>query len=341
VRIAARAAFAAAVTVALTAGGPAALAQASGHNGGDDGPGAHGAQATKVFTLEDSATAGNPEGVAYDKRSKAFFTGGTGDGTIFRGTLADPTVHVFIPGATGGSAIGMKVSHGKLYVAGGGTGLIKVYDIATKALLATFDTGAGGFLNDLVVTEHGDVWVTDSFRPTLWHVTGDQVKAGTGEPDPVDVSAITFTAGAFNLNGIVATHDGKRLVVVQSNTGALWSINVKHTPVSIEQIDAPPLVGGDGMIVDKGRLVVVVGSTTPPNLTFLKLNHHGSRARVDKVVTDPTLRGPSTVARAEGTYLVVNADFGTSTKPFTISGLARHQGGHGDGHGDGHGGGHR
>jgi len=327
VKIGARAALAAIVTVALSAATPAALAHTK-TTPSDHGHGGHASSMTKVFSLEDSATAKNPEGVAFDKRSKAFFVGGTGDGTIFRGTLNDPTVHVYIPGAPGGSAVGMKVSHGKLYVAGGATGLIKVYDIATKALLATFDTGTGGFLNDLVVTEHGDVWVTDSFRPMLWHVTGDQVKAGTGTPSSLDVSRdISFVAGQFNLNGIVALHGGKRLVVVQSNTGALFSIDLKHGAANIEQIDAPPLVGGDGLLVDKGRLVVVIG--TPASLTFVKLNHHDSRGRIDKVVTDATLRGPSTVARAKDRYLVVNADFGTNTKPFTVSGLdRRHGGGH-------------
>ena len=80
-----------------------------------------------------------------------------------------------------------------------------MYDLATKALVASFDTGPGGFLNDLVVTGKGDVFVTDSFRPMLWHVTAAQVAAGTGAPQGLDVSAsIPFTAGAFNLNGIVS-----------------------------------------------------------------------------------------------------------------------------------------
>ena len=62
------------------------------------------------------------------------------------------TIEPFIAGATGGSAVGLKVHKGKLYVAGGATGAIKVYDLKTKALVASFDTGPDGFLNDLVVT---------------------------------------------------------------------------------------------------------------------------------------------------------------------------------------------
>ena len=72
----------------------------------------------------------------------------------------------------------MKVAGSRLYVAGGTTGQIVVYDIATRRQVASFDTGAGGFLNDLVVTSRGDVFVTDSFRPIIWHVTALQVSSG-------------------------------------------------------------------------------------------------------------------------------------------------------------------
>jgi hypothetical protein len=48
-----------------------------------------------------------------------------------------------------------------------------------------------------------------------------------------------------------------------------------------------------------------------------------SGGRVVERRTDPTFREPSTVARARNFYLVVNADFGTSTTPFTVTGLPR------------------
>jgi hypothetical protein len=75
------------------------------------------------------------------------------------------------------------------------------------------------------------------------------------------------------------------------------------------------------MLLDRGRLIVVRGS--PAALLFLKLKHHASSAELVATQTDPTLRGPSTVARARHLYLVVNADFATSTTPFTVSGLPR------------------
>ena len=107
---------------------------------------------------------------------------------------------------------------------------------------------------------------------------------------------------------------------MQSNTGKLFRIEVKKTTRAIHQIASDP-VFGDGMLLDRGRLVVVQGS--PAALLFLKLKHHASSAKLVATQTDPTLRGPSTVARARHLYLVVNADFATSTTPFTVSGLSR------------------
>src|SRR3954451_12017216 len=96
--------------IAATAVAAAALAPvAAAHDHGDRDATA------RLFTLRPDP-AGNPEGVASD--SRAFYVSGTGRGAIYRGTLDGDTVPPFIAGATGRSAVGLKVSHGKLYVAG-------------------------------------------------------------------------------------------------------------------------------------------------------------------------------------------------------------------------------
>lgn len=276
----------------------------------------------RVFTLQPDP-AGNPEGIAYQKRSRSFFVGITGDGAIYRGTLDSDTVSPFIPGSTGASAVGMKVRGNRLYVAGGMTGTITVYDLSTKQAIATFQTGADGFLNDLVVTRNGGVWVTDSFRPTLWHVTGKQVRAGGGTPQAIDLSAVFGTTPqVFHANGIVA-RNSHRFVVVDTTTGTLYRINVGHSgAAAIQAITGVNLPGGDGMIRDRGRLVVVQGGP-PAQLSFVKLNHSARRGTVVGTKTSSNLRGPSTVARTRKLYLVVNADFDTNTKPFTVDGLPR------------------
>ena len=307
------------------------LASAATVASADPGHGKAGAQSTaaeRLFTLEPDP-AGNPEGVAFDKQSKAFFVSITADGAIYRGTLDSDTVAPFIPGAPGKAAVGVKVKDGKLYVAGGPTGTITVYDLATGQAVAGFETGADGFLNDLVVTEEGDVFVTDSFRPVLWHVTAEQVQAGSGMPQALDVSEIPFESNQFNLNGIVS-EGGGRLVVVDSNSGKLFRIDLGDDRSSIHAIDeiqGATVPGGDGMLLDRGRLVVVQGN--PAQLSFLKLRGGALSATPEPEGTQASdkLRGPSTVARARDLYLVVNADFATSQRPFTVAGLPRMQGG--------------
>jgi sugar lactone lactonase YvrE len=310
------------LAVAVPAGGVAAASADRGH----DGDGCRDKAAERLFTLQPDP-AGNPEGVAFDKRSEAFFVSITADGAIYRGTLDSDTVSPFIAGADGRAAVGLEVSRGKLYVAGGETGSITVYDIATRQRVAEFQTGSGGFLNDLVVTRRGDVFVTDSFRPTLWHVTAAQVRAGSGTPQALDVSAaIHFAAGEFNLNGIVAK-DSRRLVVVNTNSGALFRIDLSDDRSSIREIDEVEGVtvpGGDGLLLDRGRLVVVQGD--PAQLSFVELHDGARSATLERTQTSDLLRGPSTVDRADDLYLVVNADFDTSQLPFTVAGLPRRHG---------------
>jgi sugar lactone lactonase YvrE len=309
------------LAVVVPAGGAAAASADRGH--GHDG--CRNKAAERLFTLQPDP-AGNPEGVAFDKRSEAFFVSITADGAIYRGTLDSDTVSPFIPGADGRAAVGLEVRRGRLYVAGGPTGSITVYDIATGQSVAEFQTGSGGFLNDLVVTRRGDVYVTDSFRPTLWHVTAEQVRAGSGTPQALDVSAIPFEAGEFNLNGIVAK-GSRRLVVVDTNSGALFRIDLSQDGSSVREIDeieGVTVPGGDGLLLDRGRLVVVQGD--PAQLSFVELREGVRSATLERTETSELLRGPSTVDRADGLYLVVNADFDTSRLPFTVAGLPRRRG---------------
>jgi hypothetical protein len=322
VKIRMRTALVAFAALALTTALPVGLAWASGKD-----QGAHKTMATKVFKLDPSTSGNNPEGVAWDNRSETFFVGTVGTGTIYRGTLGGAKLRPFItpdPAAPADSAVGMKVAGGRLFVAGGTTGSIYVYAIRTGALLSRFETGAGGFLNDLVVTEKGDVYVTDSFRPMLWHLTPSMIRAGSGTPQAINVGPeIAYTPNQFNLNGIVSRKGGGELIVVNTFSMSLFRISIdpaKTAARKITKIHAPQLAG-DGLLIDRGRLLVVTGS--PAAVTLLKLSHNDSRARVDKVLRDRSLLGSSTIARADDRYLVVNADFAKNTQPYTVSALAR------------------
>lgn len=303
-------------SAAAVAAAPASAGRWDGHGSGPI------CAPTLVHTI-DPSTHGNPEGVAWHEPSNSFFVGATGDGTIYRGKLRERYVRPFITvdPAARRSAVGMKAVHGKLYVAGGSTGKLFVYRIRTGKLIGTFRTGSGGFLNDLVVSPRGHVTITDSSRPYLWRVTRAQVKAGTGKPKRYSLNPEMTYIGAFNANGIEIA-DERTFLVMQSSTGLLYRIILdKNAPFgrTVRQLAAPPVVGGDGITWDRGRLMVVDGDLA--RLVFLALKADLTEGVITKETTDPALKEPSTVARAWNRYLVVNADFATDTTPFSVVSL--------------------
>jgi sugar lactone lactonase YvrE len=343
------------VVAALAGGGTVAFADhgpgPGGGGGSGSGKGDHhdsDKRQVDVYTLSEPEH-GNPEGVAFDKRSGSFFVSATGDGSIYRGRLGDVAtpVPVFIPGAAGQSATGLKVRHGKLYAAGAATGTIKVYDVDSGQLLATFDTKGGDssptFVNDLDVTGRGDVYATDSKRQAIYHLTAEEIAAGTPAPKPIDPDDVISTSpeipfnpapSAFNLNGIVVRESGRHrdeLIVVDSDSGQLFRVEVGKGANDARRIrelkiEGGPFVGGDGLLIDRGRLIVVQGSTDdfPQGVvSFIELRHDGRNGEVKEQRTDASFQGPSTIARARDRYLVVNADFATGTPPFTVTALPR------------------
>jgi hypothetical protein len=352
----------------VAAGGSVALANGGDHGRRDNNGNRGNVLATAIFSMP-AAPDGNPEGVAVDKRSGRFFVSRTGTGAIFQGTLDSPTLTPFIAGgaSTGNPlATGMKVRKGLLYVAGASTGQIRVYDLANPtAAPKVFETG-GGFINDLDLDRKGNVFATDSTKSTIYLVTAAQVAAGTGTPTAIDVSSgITSDPAAFNLNGIVVRHRNE-LIVVQSNVGKLFRITfpgdddhgdddrrgraAQATTPTIKEIDlgGATVTGGDGLLLDRGRLLVVRGTNgaTPPAagaapngsnglIDVVKLRRHDTRGRVGTPVFDASFAGPSTIARLRNRLLVVNANFAApaGTQTFTVSGVSRnavrHSGGGG------------
>src|SRR5215213_475564 len=107
----------------------------------------------RAFALP--AGGGFPEGIAYDEATGDFYVGSTIDGTIYRGNVETGTVEVFLPGQQGRVAVGLALdAGGRLFVAGGETGAVAVYDTATRQILLEAANGLAPntFLNDIIVS---------------------------------------------------------------------------------------------------------------------------------------------------------------------------------------------
>jgi sugar lactone lactonase YvrE len=279
-----------------------------------------------------------PEGVAADPTRGVFYVSGTTDGTIYRGRLDRPGLEVFLPGGTDGrtTAIGLKLRAGLLYVAGGATGQMWVYDTRSRALIRHFDTGLRGttFINDAAFDRAGNAYFTDSTTAVLWRVPAAAVCAG-GDTAPAERfldltgTVVRYEAG-FNLNGIAAEPDGRHLLTVQSNTGKLFRIDLPTRKASEVAVTGGTLTTGDGLLRLGRRLLVVrhVATATEHIEGVVTLTVHGSTARVVSTYTDPTFHWPTAAAPAHGRLLVVNSQFDRRSAgrppalPFTVSGVA-------------------
>jgi DNA-binding beta-propeller fold protein YncE len=261
-----------------------------------------------------------PEGVAFQPQTGLFYVTSTDDGTVFFADMKDEEADEFLPPGGDGrtTAIGLEVDGDRLFVAGGATGLVTVYDTDTRALLGRFETGPGGFLNDIATARNGDAFVTDSLRPVLWRISADL----SGIEPWLDFTGTPFEyLPGFNANGIVATPDGKYLIVSQSNAQKLFRIDLDTKEV-VEIVTTEP-VGGDGLQLQGRRLFAVAGGA----IVKVKLSGDFLEGRVESRTTDPSWLSPTTNAIARGRMLLVNSQFARRNAglppilPFTVSSL--------------------
>jgi sugar lactone lactonase YvrE len=253
-----------------------------------------------------------PEGIAIGQGG-TFYVGSIPSGAIYRGNLRTGEGSVFIPGAaTGRAAIGVEFDHGLLFVAGGGTGKGFVYSARSGDLLAThtfFTPTAPGqtFVNDVAVAR-GGAYFTDSRRPFLYRVGEDGVTAIPLSGD------IVYDPAVNNANGIEATPDGKTLIIVQSNTGKVFTVDPESGRTD-EIVLNEPVMRGDGLLLD-GRTLYVV-QNRDNKVAVVRLEHDLSSGTVTTHLTDLDFDVPTTIDEFGNRLYAVNARFTTPRTPET------------------------
>jgi len=254
-----------------------------------------------------------PEGIAIDEHGN-FYVGSIPTGAVYRGDVRTGKGEVLVPGAEGRSAIGLKVWHGMLFVAGGATGRAFVYSARSGMLLASYELATGEtFVNDVVVTGRS-AWFTDSFKQALY-----QVPLAGGLPAQDEVTTLPLTGDikfqdGFNTNGIESARGGRVLVIVQSNTGRLFTVD--PTSGATGEIDlGGEKVAGDGLLLRGRTLYAVEGSTN--QVAKVELRRDLTAGRVVERITDPDFDTPTTIAAFHERLYVVNARFSVTPAPDT------------------------
>jgi hypothetical protein len=240
-----------------------------------------------------------PEGIA-SKGSK-FYVGSIPLGAVYRGSYTSGEGEILVPPHEGRNHVGLKVRHGLIFVAGGESKAIYVYDARSGEDVAAFPLADAGFVNDVVVTRRA-AYFTDSLVAQLYKLPIGR-HGELGEVERIPLSGDFQMAEGFNLNGIEALQH-RKLIVVQSNTGKLFEVDARdgdtdEIPVS------EPLTMGDGLLLRKGHLFVVRNRQN--RIAVVDLDD--DEAEVERYITDPLLDVPTTIAPFGRSIYAVNARF--------------------------------
>jgi Cu-Zn family superoxide dismutase len=272
-----------------------------------------------------------PEGVGFDARDCSFYTAGSFvRGEVYRGRLDQPKAELFLPPeADRHSAFGIEVDTKRdlLLVVGGQIGVLYAYDLSEKKLHGRFDTGPGGFLNEVTVAPNGDVYVTDSSRPTLYRIKAADVAAGSGSPESIPLGPEVAYGPGVNANGVVVTPDGQHVIFALTNSGKLYRL----TPgagggarqIKEIAIDRGPLTSADGLEID-GHTIFAVRNRDDV-LVALTMSEDYSSAKVTGERTDPLFKTPTSVSLApDGRLVVANAEyFNSDGAPYYVLSVKR------------------
>lgn len=250
-----------------------------------------------------------PEGIATGPGPYAY-VGSMADGSIYRADLRTGEGAVIARGP-GTPSLGLKAdARGRLFVAGGKSGDVRVLDARTGRLLASYRPSVGpAFVNDVVLTRDA-AWFTDSTNPVLYRLPlpGGRLPA----PDAVERVPLTGDLAygpGINANGIAPTPDGLGLLVVQSNTGGLFRVDPSGATRRVD-LRGASLPNGDGLLPD-GRTLFVVQNRLN-TVAVLRLNAAGTEGRVVRRITDGDFDVPTTVAAFGARLYLPNARFTTT-----------------------------
>jgi sugar lactone lactonase YvrE len=117
-----------------------------------------------------------------------------------------------------------------------------------------------------------------------------------------------FVAGVNNANGIAATADGTTLIIVQSNTGLLFTVDPSNGNTRQIGLGGESVPNGDGILLDGQTLFVVQNRLN--QLAVITLAPDLATGTVEQRLTDPAFDVPTTVAANAEELFLPNARFG-------------------------------
>lgn len=207
---------------------------------------------------------------------------------------------------------------------------VAVYDASTGGLISEIIFGDDIAINDLIVTENA-VFCTDSYNAALFKIVLEE--GGTIPSPPVietiampgfEMVKVTDPDGNIidvdlNANGIVASADGSRLIVVNVATGVLYLVDPADgstVPMTIQGAETL-FPNGDGLHLDGNTLYIC--RNFPNKIAVVQLSEDLKGGTFVRNLESPDLVIPTTIIGDGDSIYAINTNindlmFGDRTK---------------------------
>jgi streptogramin lyase len=257
-----------------------------------------------------------PEGIEAG-RQHTLYVGSIPTGAVRQIDARTGASFTLVQPPPGRAATGLEYDkkHERLFVSGGGTGAAYVYDAKTGAPIADYllNPAAPRFINDNVLTKDA-VYFTDSQQPWFYRLPlgrhGALPPASAVQRIPLS-GDYSHVQGMNNLNGIVATPNGKTLIAVQSSRSLLLKIDPDTGVADRIELTGGDAEAGDGLLLHGHTLLVVQNRLN--RVAVVRLAPDFGSGTVVAHLTDPDFRVPTTIDRVAGRLYLPNARFGISS----------------------------
>jgi outer membrane protein assembly factor BamB len=263
------------------------------------------------------------EGFAIGRGTTAY--SGSPDGSIYKvdlrsaqGTVLvapEPDFDVF----TDCYKLGMRVDprSNYLFVAGCFSGNAYVFDAETGAEIMTYELAPAfaTIINDLAITTKA-VFFTDFGQPYLYRLplsaNGRLPAASAVTAIPLSGDFVKDDPSCCRGNGIVATPDGKTLIVGNSNNAQLYRVDPATGRTDRIVVDTPLVGFIDGIILHQGKLYILTPDGDGSGEDWVQvvaLDKEMLNGTLMGIITDPDMDGVASGAIFGNSLYVNNARY--------------------------------
>lgn len=250
-----------------------------------------------------------PEGMVIG-RGTTVYAGSVNNGAIWKGDLESGEGAVIASPDDGRVALGLAYDrrNNMLWAAGGFSGATNIYDGTTGAEIATIQlTPTPGLVNDVIITPRA-AYFTDSFRPVMYRVPLGKRGRPNGDATEIPlVGEFVHVDGEINSNGIVATANGRHLIIANLFGGSLYRVDPRNGHAILIDLGGQSLPNPDGLVL-RGRVLHAV-QNFPNTVAKVNLNPRNTAGTIVKTITNENFRIPTTGDVFGNSLYTVNARF--------------------------------